>query len=270
MSRRARAQPQDVDVELPARVLHVRHRRLGLGQEHAGQRHPLPRAGADAHGARVEPGAHDALEGSSTSTRSIDIDQSPDRPHAALQPGHLHRALHADPRAVRAAAGSARARLQPGPVLASTSRAGAARPARATASSRSRCTSCPTSTCTCEICDGKRYNRETLEIRYKGQSIADVLDMTVEEALEFFEAVPQIATSSRRWRTSGSATSSSASRRRRSRAARRSASSWPRSCRKRATGRTLYILDEPTTGLHFDDVEKLLDVLHRWSTRATR
>jgi excinuclease ABC subunit A len=116
---------------------------------------------------------------------------------------------------------------------------------------------------TCDVCKGKRYNRETLEVLFKGKSIADVLDMTVEEGVEFFKAVPACATSCRRCKASASATSRSASRRRRCRAARRSASSSPRNCRsKRATGRTLYILDEPTTGLHFHDVAKLLEVLH--------
>ena len=96
---------------------------------------------------------------------------------------------------------------------------------------------------TCDVCKGKRYNRETLEVLFKGKSIADVLDMTVEEALEFFKAVPRVrdilntAAPRRAW-----ITSTSASRRRRSRAARRSASNSPRNCRKRATGRTLYIL----------------------------
>ena len=81
---------------------------------------------------------------------------------------------------------------------------------------------------TCDVCKGKRYNRETLEVQFKGKSIADVLDMTVEEALEFFEAVPRIRDKLALCTASASATSTSASRRRRSPAARRSASSSPR------------------------------------------
>ena len=116
---------------------------------------------------------------------------------------------------------------------------------------------------TCDVCKGKRYNRETLEVLFKGKSIADVLDMTVEEGARVLQGgAARSATRSRRCTGSASATSMSASRRRRCPAARRSASSSPRSCRKRATGRTLYILDEPTTGLHFHDVAKLLEVLH--------
>ena len=116
---------------------------------------------------------------------------------------------------------------------------------------------------TCDVCKGKRYNRETLEVLFKGKSIADVLDMTVEEAAEFFKAVPRVRETfktlhRRRART----TSTSASRRRPCPAAKRSGSSSRKELSKRATGRTLYILDEPTTGLHFHDVAKLLEVLH--------
>ena len=116
----------------------------------------------------------------------------------------------------------------------------------------------------CEVCKGKRYNREALEIHYKGRSIADVLEMTVDEALEFFAAgADRRRRSCGRSTTSGSATSTSASRRRPCRAARRSGSSSRPSCRGARPGKTLYVLDEPTTGLHFADVEKLLQVLHR-------
>ena len=131
----------------PGRPLHLRHRRLGIGQVDAGQRHALrrgrqaplqqPRRG---RAARRHRGHRLLRQGDQR--RPI-----ADRPHAALQSGHLHRPVHADPRAVRRSAGGARARLRAGAVLASTSPAAAARRARATACSRSRCTSCPTSTC---------------------------------------------------------------------------------------------------------------------------
>ena len=111
----------------------------------------------------------------------------------------------------------------------------------------------------CEVCQGKRFNEATLRVRYKGKSIADVLDLTVREALELFAAHPSIAGPLALLADVGPRLPAArASRRRRSRAARRSASSSRASSRKRATGRTLYILDEPTTGLHFDDVRKLL------------
>ncbi|PMR70933.1 excinuclease ABC subunit UvrA [Halomonas heilongjiangensis] len=115
----------------------------------------------------------------------------------------------------------------------------------------------------CDVCKGKRYNRETLEIAYKGKSIHEVLEMTVEEALEFFSPVPAIA---RRLQTlmdvglsyirlGQSATTLSGGEAQRVKLARELA--------KRDTGKTLYILDEPTTGLHFEDIRQLLTVLHR-------
>jgi excinuclease ABC subunit A len=115
---------------------------------------------------------------------------------------------------------------------------------------------------TCDVCKGKRYNRETLDVLFKGKSIADVLDMTVEEALDFFKAVPRVREPLALLHRVGldyihvgqQATTLSGGEAQRVKLA--------KELSKRATGRTLYILDEPTTGLHFHDVKKLLDVLH--------
>ena len=115
----------------------------------------------------------------------------------------------------------------------------------------------------CEVCKGRRYNRETLEVRYKGKSIADVLDLTVADALDFFEHQPRIRTKLELLNDVGlgyihlgqSATTLSGGEAQRVKLATELA--------KRDTGRTLYILDEPTTGLHFEDVRLLLEVLHR-------
>jgi len=115
---------------------------------------------------------------------------------------------------------------------------------------------------TCDVCKGKRYNRETLEVTFKGKSIADVLDMTVDEAVEFFKAVPRVRNTFSTLQQVGlgyihvgqQATTLSGGEAQRVKLARELC--------KRATGRTLYILDEPTTGLHFHDVAKLLEVLH--------
>ena len=115
---------------------------------------------------------------------------------------------------------------------------------------------------TCDVCKGKRYNRETLEVLFKGKSIADVLDMTVEEALDFFKAVPRVRNVLELLHRVGldyihvgqQATTLSGGEAQRVKLA--------KELSKRATGRTLYILDEPTTGLHFHDVAKLLEVLH--------
>ena len=116
---------------------------------------------------------------------------------------------------------------------------------------------------TCEECHGKRYNRETLEVKFKGHSIADVLDMTIEDAEEFFKAVPPIRDKMAMLNEVGlgyvkvgqQATTLSGGEAQRVKLA--------KELSRRSTGQTLYILDEPTTGLHFEDVRKLLEVLHR-------
>jgi len=118
----------------------------------------------------------------------------------------------------------------------------------------------------CEVCKGKRYNRETLEVKYKGKSVADVLDMTVSEAVEFFSQMPNIARKFQTLHDVGldylrlgqPATTLSGGEAQRVKLASELA--------KRSTGRTIYILDEPTTGLHFADVEKLIAVLNRLVT----
>jgi excinuclease ABC subunit A len=115
----------------------------------------------------------------------------------------------------------------------------------------------------CDVCKGQRYNRETLEIRYRGKNIHEVLELTVEEALRFFQNVPAAAGKLQTLTDVGlsyvrlgqNATTLSGGEAQRVKLSRELA--------KRATGRTLYILDEPTTGLHFHDVEQLLHVLHR-------
>jgi excinuclease ABC subunit A len=116
---------------------------------------------------------------------------------------------------------------------------------------------------TCEECKGRRYNRETLEIRYRGRSIAQMLDLSVDQALPLVEHFPPIATKLRTLQDVGlgyiklgqSATTLSGGEAQRVKLA--------KELSKRGTGRTLYILDEPTTGLHFDDVKKLLDVVNK-------
>ncbi len=120
----------------------------------------------------------------------------------------------------------------------------------------------------CEKCNGKRYNRETLEIRYKGKSIADVLEMTVEEAVEFFQPVPYLyrkikvlADVGLGYITLGqSAVTLSGEK--------RSGVKLSTELGKRDTGKTFYILDEPTTGLHFEDIRHLLDVLNKLVDRG--
>jgi excinuclease ABC subunit A len=115
----------------------------------------------------------------------------------------------------------------------------------------------------CEVCNGKRYNRETLDVRYKGKNIAEVLDMTVEESLEFFKNIPKIHKKLKTLDDVGlgyiklgqPATTLSGGEAQRVKLA--------KELSRQSTGKTLYILDEPTTGLHFADIKKLLDVLGR-------
>ena len=115
---------------------------------------------------------------------------------------------------------------------------------------------------TCDVCHGKRYNRETLDVVFKGKSIADVLDMTVEEGVDFFAAVPMVRDKLDALKQVGlgyihigqQATTLSGGEAQRIKLA--------KELSRKATGKTLYILDEPTTGLHFHDVAKLLEVLH--------
>ena len=121
----------------------------------------------------------------------------------------------------------------------------------------------------CEVCEGKRYNRETLDVKYKGKSIFDVLDMTVDEALPFFEAIPSIRRKIETLHDVGlsyvklgqpSTTLSGGEAQRIKLATELS---------RRSTGKTVYILDEPTTGLHFADVDRLISILHRLAESCT-
>ena len=119
----------------------------------------------------------------------------------------------------------------------------------------------------CDLCKGNRFNRETLEIKFKNKSISDVLDMTVEEGLNFFKAIPSISSKLETLKKVGleyikigqSATTLSGGEAQRIKLA--------KELSKRATGKTLYILDEPTTGLHSHDVKKLLEILHNFVER---
>ena len=120
----------------------------------------------------------------------------------------------------------------------------------------------------CEVCHGKRYNRETLEVRYKGKSIADILDMTINQAVEFFETVPNILQKIKTIQDVGlgyiklgqPSTTLSGGESQRVKLATELA--------KRDTGHTVYILDEPTTGLHFEDISVLMQVLRRLVNRG--
>ena len=213
------------------------------------------------HGARARPGPHKKIDGLTYIDKIVDIDQSP-----------IGRTPRSNPATYTGAFTPIRDWFAELP----EAKARGYKPGRFSFNVKGgRCEACqgdgvikiemhflPDVYVTCDVCRGRRYNRETLDIKFKGKSIADVLDMTVEEGVEFFKAVPAIRDKLRLLQQVGldyihlgqQATTLSGGEAQRVKLA--------KELSKRATGRTLYILDEPTTGLHFEDVRKLLDVLH--------
>jgi excinuclease ABC subunit A len=214
------------------------------------------------YGGRERPGDHDKLLGVDRIDKVIDIDQAPIGRTPRSNPA-TYTGVFTYIRELYALTPDARVRgYQPGRFSFNVK--------------GGRCEACqgdgliqiemhflPDVYVTCDVCKGKRYNRETLEVKYKGASIADVLSMTVEEALRFFENVPRIKEKLQTLYDVGlgyiklgqSATTLSGGEAQRVKLS--------RELSRRSTGRTLYILDEPTTGLHFADIQQLLDVLHR-------
>ena len=214
------------------------------------------------HRAQERPGAHTRIEGAQHIDKVVDIDQSPIGRTPRSNPA-TYTGVFAFIRALFARTQEARMRgYQPGRFSFNVK--------------GGRCEACqgdglvkiemhflPDVYVTCDVCKGKRYNRETLDVHYKGKNIAEVLEMTVHQALEFFEAVPVIKQKLQTLHDVGldyirlgqSATTLSGGEAQRVKLA--------TELSRRATGRTLYILDEPTTGLHFADIEKLLEVLNR-------
>jgi excinuclease ABC subunit A len=221
-----------------------------------------PALAARIWGARERPGKHRAIEGIELLDKVIEIDQSPIGRTPRSNPA-TYTGLWGPLRELLAAVPEARLRgYKPGRFSFNVK--------------GGRCEACegagivqiemhflPDVYVQCEVCKGKRYNRETLEIHYKGRNVAEILEMTVDEALDFFSAVPSIANKLQTLHDVGMgyihlgqpATTLSGGEAQRVKLA--------TELSKRATGKTFYILDEPTTGLHFDDVARLLDVLGR-------
>ena len=214
------------------------------------------------HRAQGRPGAHERIEGAQHLDKVIDIDQSPIGRTPRSNPA-TYTGVFTFIRTLFARTPEARMRgYQPGRFSFNVK--------------GGRCEACqgdglvkiemhflPDVYVTCDVCKAKRYNRETLDVRYKGKSIAEVLDMTVREAREFFDAVPVIKSKLQTLddvgldyiRLGQAATTLSGGEAQRVKLA--------TELSRRATGRTLYILDEPTTGLHFADIQKLLEVLNQ-------
>ncbi len=216
----------------------------------------------DLNGAREEPGPHDAIEGADQIDKVIEIDQSPIGRTPRSNPA-TYTGLFAPIRELFAGVPEARLRgYKPGRFSFNV-KGGRCEHCKGDGILKIEMQFLPDVYVTCEVCQGKRYNREALEVHYRGRSIADVLEMTIEEALEFFSAVPAVRAKLQTLHDVGlgyvhlgqPATTLSGGEAQRVKLA--------TELSRRATGRTLYVLDEPTTGLHFADVEKLLQVLHR-------
>ena len=208
------------------------------------------------------PGKHDRIDGIEELDKVIAIDQSPIGRTPRSNPA-TYTGLFNDIRELFAATPDAKARGFKANRFSFNVRGGRCEACEGDGVKRIEMNFLPDVYVTCDVCKGKRYNHDTLECRYKGKSIFDVLDMTVEEGIDFFSAVPKIARRLQTLKDVGlgyvkigqSSTTLSGGEAQRVKLA--------TELSKRPTGRTIYILDEPTTGLHSDDVRQLIDVLSR-------
>ncbi|MEK6720551.1 MAG: excinuclease ABC subunit UvrA, partial [Chloroflexota bacterium] len=214
------------------------------------------------NGSRESVGAHDRLEGAEHIDKIIEIDQSPIGRTPRSNPA-TYTGLFTTIRELFAGVPESRVRGYGPGRFSFNVKGGRCEHCKGDGILKIEMQFLPDVYVTCEVCKGKRYNREALEIHYKGRSIADVLEMTIDEAVGFFAAVPKIRMKLETLFDVGlgyvhlgqPATTLSGGEAQRVKLA--------TELSRRATGRTLYVLDEPTTGLHFADVEKLLQVLHR-------
>src|SRR2546423_893263 len=213
------------------------------------------------------PGEHDRIEGLQHIDKIIDIDQSPIGRTPRSNPA-TYTQLFTEIRNLMAGTPEARMRGYGPGRFSFNVKGGRCEACKGDGQIKIEMHFLPDIYVTCDVCGGKRYNRETLQVTYKGNSIADILDMTVEQALEIFRNVPKIANILRTLDEVGlgyiklgqSSTTLSGGEAQRVKLAKELA--------RRATGRTLYILDEPTTGLQFDDIAKLLHLMHRLGARC--
>ena len=220
------------------------------------------RLARDLNRAHTRPGKHDGLEGLEHLDKVIDIDQSPIGRTPRSNPA-TYTGVFNDIRDLYASTADAKMRGYSAGRFSFNVKGGRCEACQGDGIIKIEMSFLPDVFVPCEVCGGRRYNRETLEVKYKGKSISDVLDMTVDEGLEFFSAIPKIAKKLQTLVDVGlgyvkigqPATTLSGGEAQRVKLA--------TELSKRATGRTVYILDEPTTGLHAADVSRLLEVLNR-------
>ena len=253
---------KDIDVELPLGVLVCVTGVSGSGKSTLVNDTLYAALARALHGASAEPAPHGALAGMEHIDKVIAVDQSPIGRTPRSNPA-TYTGLFAPIREVFAGVPEARTRGYDAGRFSFNVKGGRCEACQGDGVRRVEMHFLPDLYVACDVCHGKRYNRETLEIRYKGRNIHEVLEMTVAEAHAFFSAVPTIARKLQTLidvglgyvRLGQSATTLSGGE------AQRVKLSLELS--KRDTGRTLYILDEPTTGLHFHDIKLLLELLHR-------
>ena len=253
---------KNIDVSIPLGTFTCVTGVSGSGKSSLVNEIIFKKLGADLNRMKAHAGRHRAIEGMEHLDKVICIDQTPIGRTPRSNPA-TYTNLFNDIRDLFASTPDARARGYSSGRFSFNVRGGRCEACSGDGQLKIEMHFLPDIYVPCEVCKGKRYNRETLEVHYKGRSIADVLEMTVDEALEFFRDLPKLADRLQTLQDVGlgymrlgqASTSLSGGEAQRVKLA--------TELSKRATGRTIYILDEPTTGLHTDDVKKLLEVLQR-------